>query len=207
MAEATARLLAWIEDSYPQAKTAMRSPAPQEAISAISRETHCDLPLSLETLWLAYDGEDAKKGAKLFNGYALMSTGEALEKVTSMCEVRETSTTDRWLPQWLPFAQDKGGDLLVVDLRKGEVFEWKGKHRARRWGETFDSFLGDYLARFDTGELLVDPEQGIVTGDPSAAPEPSSVRPVSTKKKLRGLAIFVTWLVVFAGAVAWYLRR
>ena len=134
MAEATARLLAWIEDSYPQAKTAMRSPAPQEAISAISRETHCDLPLSLETLWLAYDGEDAKKGAKLFNGYALMSTGEALEKVTSMCEVRETSTTDRWLPQWLPFAQDKGGDLLGLAGSSKRTFDGNAGQRSRMAG-------------------------------------------------------------------------
>ncbi len=207
------KLLAWVDQSFPAAKASLHAPASRAAIDQLRTLTGHPLPAALEALWLAHDGQDDAPGTRLFEGFALSSVEEARTAAAMMTQIleevgREYGAAERWLPHWLPFAQDPGGGLLVVDLVSSEVFEWQsdGEGRERTWGSSFDDFLDTYLARFTRGELRVDPKNGVVETSP--APPLVRVAPVvPTKRKVLVLGLIALAFVAMIAFVSWLESR
>ena len=116
---------------------------------------------------------------------------------------REFENVEPWRDEWLPFASDSGGGMLVVDLVKGDVFEYQsdGDGREATWGATFDDFVDKYIARFTSGELRVDPVEGVVDARPVAPP----VRTVPARAERAKLVLAMVFavLLIIALSLLW----
>lgn len=90
------------------------------------------VPPEMKSLWGVADGQLYEATPILPDGFHLLSVDHALEVWRCMKELYENGEFDGivfdrgdmvshewWLPSWLPFAQDDGGDQICVDMSPG----------------------------------------------------------------------------------------
>jgi cell wall assembly regulator SMI1 len=63
-----------------------------------------------------------------------------------------------WDPRWVPFLQENYSDLVCVDTKTGEVFEWFNSGGTSRviLAPTFDAWLAQHVAITEAARTLDD---------------------------------------------------
>jgi cell wall assembly regulator SMI1 len=123
------RIDAWLRTHAPTILDELRPPASSEAIARLEAHVGRKLPPGLVAMYEAHDGvkEDecsvlaamrAPKDAQWARYMWWLPTMGAEAQLDMMRDIGD------WPPELLPFAQDAGGNLLVVDLESGQVSAW-----------------------------------------------------------------------------------
>jgi hypothetical protein len=186
--ERVARLLA------AKREVRLNPPATAEALANAAASTGHPLPELLAALWSAHDGQP-DGGPRFFDPFEWLPVEGALESARMMTKVledvgREYSAPERWPAEWLPFAEDLGGGMLVVDCKSGEVFEYQSD------GEGRESTLATSFEAFCEGALQPAPAA-------PAAGAPRTPPPVSKRRLTFGLLLALLYLGAMAAFVIW----
>lgn len=153
----------------PEAHASLRGGASETVIERIEKELGRTLPDSLKAAYRRHDGQAmGRLRTAIFDSYRLMSLDEALEMRRMNTEVledvrREFPEAEPWVSAWLPFADDGLGNALVVDLERGEVFEWDhAEGRGEPLAASFEAYVSEFLRSLESGERVVDAELGVM---------------------------------------------
>jgi len=123
------RIDAWLRTHAPTILEELRPPASSEAIARLEQHAKRKLPPDVIAMYEAHDGvrEEqssvfaamrAPKDAEWARYMWWLTTAGAIEQLDTMRDIGD------WPAELLPFAQDGGGNLLVVDLESGQVSAW-----------------------------------------------------------------------------------
>lgn len=197
--ETSGKFLSWLAQCASTKNLKLHGPGSAASIASLELLTRKHVPPTLKALWLAHDGQDTSASDPVFEGFWWLSVAGAQEEAASMTEVllevsRENGGDERWLPEWLPFGIDGMGGMLVVDVAKGDIFEWHtdGNGREATRGASFDAFID--------AELQSPPnERQPLDAQSRAATKSAVARAARPKGRLLNIVCVVVAVLFFVG--------
>jgi hypothetical protein len=189
MDERLARLFAAKRDAR------LNPPATADALARVAKSTGHPLPELLVALWSAHDGQPDGPGPRFFEPFEWLPVDAAIASARMMTKVledvgREYGATEPWPAQWLPFAEDIGGGMLVVDCKSGEVFEYQSD------GEGREGTLAASFEAFCEGAVQPAPP-------PAAGPAARTPPPLSKKRLGFGLVLALLYVAAMIAFIVW----
>lgn len=110
----------------------------------------------LRALHARWDGQ--RGDVNFYGGFELLSVEESAAEQAMMDKVAldEDWPSTWWSADWQPFGADGMGQLLVVDVKTGEVLEFLHDDDARPFhAESLEAFLTTYAAQLESGERVL----------------------------------------------------
>jgi predicted DNA-binding WGR domain protein/cell wall assembly regulator SMI1 len=139
----------------PDLETGLRKGASGAQLATFREKLGLPLPKAFLAMYAWHDG--AKDENEWFEGaYGFFRLAFILSHKDIVDEVRGDDGT--WDKAWVPFLQNNYSDLVCLDTKTGEVFEWfnnAGKNRVFL-APTFDAWLAQHVAITKAAKSLED---------------------------------------------------
>lgn len=166
------RLDAWFRKHRPKHYKYLLPGATDNELSSFERRQKVTLPAVFKEFFLWRNGEDLDRIEGRFQGnWSVMSLKEVEETcdfMRELVEAREFEEKNWWVPGWIPFLANGGGDHLCVDLtgafvkgRSGQVLEfYHDEPRRTIHYPSMEAWLDFFVATLEEGLWVYDEEGG-----------------------------------------------
>ena len=139
----------------------LNPPAEEGEIEALEEHVGQELPVDFRDFVFLHNGQSQESNPGFFDMFSLMSLDLIQESWDELEGLRDDVGEDDSCPgDWLPFAEDSGGDLLCVELESGAISKFVSGEDNEEVADSFESWLSDMYATLNSGEFSFDPSSG-----------------------------------------------
>lgn len=155
------RLDAWLELHRPVYHRQLNRPASAQTIARLEKHVGQPLPAAFKALLQWKNGQRLDCYEALQFNRSFMSVADILEARSDLNALLDAGDFERanwWSKQWVPFLDNGGGDLLVIDLegsfggKPGQILEfWHDETWRTIVHASFEAWLGAFVASLEAG--------------------------------------------------------
>ena len=187
-----AQFEAWLSSQRPAFLQQLNPAASSDELDSLQQILPCSIPGEFCDYLSWRDGQPIDSET-LYNNKRLMSLRRILsatEILNSCTSAGEFPSDNWWLNTWLPFAEDGGGNHIVLDCKTGLVHEfWKSDADRPVVSDSFGHWLDGLLKMFTGSEWLLERGSYILAADSTAANPYEKVSVVLLRTPNGGLSV------------------
>ena len=182
---------AWLSSHRPTYLPQLNPAAASDAIDSLRQRLPCEIPTEFCDYLSWHDGQPFDSET-LYDNKRLMPVNSilrALDVFNDCAGAGEFPMDDWWLSTWLPFADDGGGNHIILDCRTGVVHEfWKNDSDRPIVADSFGAWLDGLVQMFDSSEWRLERGAYIRASDSTPAEPYEKVSIVLLRTPTGGLS-------------------